>query len=152
MYFADTKCDTFASWKWYYILPFQHCPKDNITRCKPTIMRSHITSRKVNITDKKTIAFATVRLLTNPRFNLIRGMFFCLKKKSPLLSREWYYFPTNKSRRSLVYHQFRRNCISSIRSVAYHQAAGNTAFGWWYAPTAMIYTLTRDDMPSLRLG
>ena len=30
----------------------------------------------------------------------------------------------NKSRRSLVYHQFRRNCISSTRSVASHQAAG----------------------------
>ena len=69
-----------------------------------------------------------------------------------LLLRELYYFSTNKSRRSLVYHQFRRNCISSTRSVASHQAAGNTAFGWWYAPTAMIYTLTRDDMPSLRLG
>ena len=50
--------------------------------------------------------------------------------------------------RSIVYRQFRRNCISSKRSFVYHQAAVNTAFGWWYAPTAMIYTLTRDDMPS----
>ena len=62
----------------------------------------------------------------------------------------YMYFWWNKSRRSLVYHQFRRNCISSTRSVASHQAAGNTAFGWWYAPTAMIYTLTRDDIQPQR--
>ena len=34
-----------------------------------------------------------------------------------------YHTLVNKSRRSLVYHQFRRNCISSTRSVVYHQAA-----------------------------
>ena len=75
-----------------------------------------------------------------------------------LLLRELYYFSTNKSRRSLVYHQFRRNCISSTRSVASHQAAGGIIHGfavmiyhrkamddiqprrgWWYAkPAAWI--------------
>ncbi len=44
-------------------------------------------------------------------------------------SNRLYHFSACKSRRSLVYHQFRRNCISSTRSVESHQAAGNTAFG-----------------------
>ena len=70
----------------------------------------------------------------------------CFLRSSPS------YFQENKSRRSLGYHQFRRNWISSTQSVASHQATGNTAFGWWYTPMAMIYTLKRDDMPSLRLG
>ena len=63
-------------------------------------------------------------------------------------------------------------CISSRRSLVSHQAAeiayhpseneyislsgeyiiiakANTAYGWWYTPAAMIYTLKRDDMPLL---
>ena len=28
-------------------------------------------------------------------------------------------------------------------------AKENTTYGWWYTPTAMIYTLKRDDMPLL---
>ena len=39
----------------------------------------------------------------------------------------------SQSRRRRVYHQFRRNCISSTRSVVYHQAAGK-------------YTLSRDEI------
>ena len=46
---------------------------------------------------------------------------------------------------SLVYHQFRRNCISSKRSFVYHQVAEEYIFGddihakaWWYTPAAMI--------------
>ena len=44
---------------------------------------------------------------------------------------------------SRVYHQFRRNCISSMRSIVYHQAADRCTLkrdeiqpqrGWWYAP------------------
>ena len=44
---------------------------------------------------------------------------------------------------SRVYHQFRRNCISSKRSFVYHQAADKCTLkrdeiqpqrGWWYAP------------------
>ena len=70
----------------------------------------------------------------------------------------YMYFWWNKSRRSLAYHQFRRNCISSTRSVASHQAAGGfmhgyavmiyhrkamddiqPRWGWWYAkPAAWI--------------
>ena len=39
----------------------------------------------------------------------------------------------SQSRRRRVYHQFRRNCISSMRSIVYHQAAGRC-------------TLARDDI------
>ena len=35
-------------------------------------------------------------------------------------------------------------CIASSRR--------NTCYAWWYTATRMIYTLTRDDIPSLRLG
>ena len=48
-------------------------------------------------------------------------------------SNRLYHTFVNKSRHSLVYHQFRRNCISSTRSVVYHQAAGGC-------------TLTRDEI------
>ena len=42
---------------------------------------------------------------------------------------------------AVVYHQFRRNCISSTsKEVVYHQADINTHFVWWYTPSAMIYT------------
>ena len=44
-----------------------------------------------------------------------------------------YRIVINKSRRSLAYHQFQRNCISSKRSFAYHQVAER-------------YTLMRDDI------
>ena len=51
-------------------------------------------------------------------------------------------------------------CISSMRSIVYHpqlvavyhQAAGACTFGDDICLTAMIYTLKRDEMPSLRLG
>lgn len=73
--------------------------------------------------------------------------------KNPTLTKRQggllFILTVDKSRRSLGYHQFRRNWISSTQSVASHQAAGNTAFGWWYTPMAMICTLKRDDMPSL---
>ena len=39
--------------------------------------------------------------------------------------------------------------ISSTRSVVYHHCESDTTCGWWYAPTAMIYTLKRDDIPLL---
>ena len=58
-----------------------------------------------------------------------------------------------KSRRSLVYHQFQRNCISSTsQEVVYHQDDRNThlrcdEIQHGYA-VLMIYTLTRDDIPS----
>ena len=44
----------------------------------------------------------------------------------------------SKSRRSLVYHQFRRNCISSTRSVVYHHCESE------YNLRLMIYSLWRD--------
>ena len=44
--------------------------------------------------------------------------------------RAWF---DNLSRRSLVYHQFRRNCISSTRSVVYHHCESKC-------------TLLRDEM------
>ena len=56
--------------------------------------------------------------------------------------------------RSIVYHQFRRNCISSTSlEVVYHQADRN-AHLWCDeiqlgVAVLMIYTLTRDDIPSL---
>ena len=54
--------------------------------------------------------------------------------------------------RSIVYHQFRRNCISSKRSFVYHQADRNTHLrcdGIQHGVAVlMIYTLTRDDIPS----
>ena len=62
------------------------------------------------------------------------------------------------STRSVVYHQFRRNCISSTRSVVYHQAAGeytparDEMQGRLAALDDMHRTLCGDDMPSLRLG
>ena len=54
-----------------------------------------------------------------------------------------FRYLASQSRRRRVYHQFRRNCISSTRSVVYHQAAGKYTLardeiqphrGWWYAP------------------
>ena len=52
---------------------------------------------------------------------------------------------------SLVYHQFRRNCISLTRSVVYHQADEDTHLRCddMQPEGLMRYTLTRDDMPSL---
>ena len=41
----------------------------------------------------------------------------------------------SQSRRRRVYHQFRRNCISSMRSIVYHQAAEDEK-----------YTRARDDI------
>ena len=50
----------------------------------------------------------------------------------------------NLSRRSLAYHQFRRNCISSVRRTVYHQAAENTRLRVMRyksgKPLLMIYT------------
>ncbi len=52
---------------------------------------------------------------------------------------------------SLVYHQFRRNCISSTQSVVYHQADEDTHLRCddIQPKGLMRYTLTRDDIPSL---
>ena len=59
------------------------------------------------------------------------------------------------SRRRRVYHQFRKELyiIKAVRFV-YHQAAGEyTLTRDEIQPEGlMIYTLARDDMPSLRLG
>ena len=49
-----------------------------------------------------------------------------------------YHTFVYKSRRSLVYHQFQRNCISSTHSVVSHQTAGK-------------YTLTSDDIQPIGL-
>ena len=43
-------------------------------------------------------------------------------------------------------------CISPTRSVVSHQVAGVCTFGDDIRLAAMIYTLKRDDIPSLRLG
>ena len=41
------------------------------------------------------------------------------------------------------------HCISSKRSFAYHHCESDTTYGWWDAPSVMIYTLKRDDIPLL---
>ena len=57
--------------------------------------------------------------------------------------------------RSVGYHQFRRNCISSKRSFVYHHCESflmHTCGVMRYkggVPPLMIYTLTRDDIPLL---
>ena len=49
----------------------------------------------------------------------------------------------NKSRQRRVYHQFRRNCISSKRTFCISSLRKlNTAYGWWYTPSVMRYTLS----------
>ena len=80
------------------------------------------------------------------------------------LSNRLYHLSASKSRRSLVYNQFRRNCISSAiycgisstRSVASHQPQENTRWRVMrYSPKGaddMRRTSCSDDMPSLRLG
>ena len=74
------------------------------------------------------------------------------------LSNRLYHLSASKSRRSLVYHQFRRNCISSTRSVASHQAAGGCTLtrdeiqGRQADLDDMHRTLCGDDIPSLWLG
>ena len=66
--------------------------------------------------------------------------------------------PRTKSRRRRAYHQFRRNCISSMRSIVYHQAAGKYTLArdeiqGRQAALDDIHLASRgDDMPSLRLG
>ena len=42
-----------------------------------------------------------------------------------------------------------KHCISSRRSLVYHHCESNTTYGWWYTPSVMKCTLTRDDMPLL---
>ena len=42
-----------------------------------------------------------------------------------------------------------KHCISSRRSLVYHHCESNTTCGWWYTPSVMKCTLTRDDMPLL---
>ena len=61
-----------------------------------------------------------------------------------------------KSRQSRVYHQFRRNCISSRRSLVYHHCESyfyTHLKVWWDTttelPLLMIYSLTADDIPLL---
>ena len=69
----------------------------------------------------------------------------------------WVY-GGQKSRRSLASHQHEVLYLINSEGIVSHQAAGERihAFGMMRCkgglPPLMIYTLTRDDMPSLRLG
>ena len=101
-------------------------------------------------------------------------VFFCVRYPQKLFchkvsSLQWYYIIFCKAIQELfafshpnhavgrVYHQFRRNCISSTQSVVYHQCESGyslrlmryTLFARYARKKRMRYTLKRDDMPLL---
>ena len=107
------------------ITTFDHLMLNSLEQCLH--LKECDAMRFANIT---TIATATIGISTANKYSIN-----LLPPSNSYFSNRLYHFSAYKSRRSLVSHQFRRNCISSTRSVASHQAAG----GFMHGYAVMIY-------------